>query len=162
MAPLFESVLSMPRSMIWTLMAILDFLTKEAPFFMVTHLSLAQEDPLGKEMVIQARTLAWRIWTERSLVGYSPWGRRELDTTEWLPFPSLHLLYVDGCLLYTDWWLVHISWQALKSYFTVTQPLVNGLISSESPSCSKRYFPIIVCWLLPFWWKVSENQNHRC
>ena len=63
-------------------MAILDFLTKEAPFFMVTHLSLAQEDPLGKEMVIQARTLAWRIWTERSLVGYSPWGRRELDTTE--------------------------------------------------------------------------------
>ena len=27
----------------------------------------------------------WRIpWTERSLVGYSPWGRKELDTTEWL------------------------------------------------------------------------------
>ena len=27
--------------------------------------------------------LAWRI-----LVGYSPWGRKELDTTEWLHFTS--------------------------------------------------------------------------
>ena len=28
-------------------------------------------------------TLAWRIpWTEESLVGYSPWGHRELDMTE--------------------------------------------------------------------------------
>ena len=27
----------------------------------------------------------------RSLVGYSPWGRKESDTTEWLHFTSLHL-----------------------------------------------------------------------
>ena len=39
---------------------------------------------------------------QRSLIGCSPWGRRESDTTERLPFPSLHLSYVDGCLLYTD------------------------------------------------------------
>ena len=27
--------------------------------------------------------LAWRIsWTERSLVGYSPWGHKESDMTE--------------------------------------------------------------------------------
>ena len=26
---------------------------------------------------------------QRSLVGYSPWGRKELDTTEWLHFTSV-------------------------------------------------------------------------
>ena len=33
-------------------------------------------------MEIHSSILAWRIpWTE-GLVGYSPWGRKELDTTE--------------------------------------------------------------------------------
>ena len=31
-------------------------------------------------------TLAWRIHRRRSLVGCSPWGRKESDTTERLPF----------------------------------------------------------------------------
>ena len=31
-------------------------------------------------------TLAWKIHGQRSLVGYSPWGREESDTTEWLHF----------------------------------------------------------------------------
>ena len=48
--------------------------------------SLGQEDPLGKEMAIHSSTLAWKIpWTE-SLVGYSPWGCKESDTTERLHF----------------------------------------------------------------------------
>ena len=29
----------------------------------------------------------------RSLVGYSPQGRKELDTTEWLHFTSLQMIY---------------------------------------------------------------------
>ena len=34
---------------------------------------------LEKEMAIQSSTLAWKIpW---SLVGYSPWGHKELDMT---------------------------------------------------------------------------------
>ena len=28
--------------------------------------------------------LVWRIHRQRSLVGYSPWGHKESDTTEWL------------------------------------------------------------------------------
>ena len=28
---------------------------------------------------------------QRSLIGYSPWGRKESDTTEWLHFTSLHV-----------------------------------------------------------------------
>ena len=30
--------------------------------------------------------LAWKIHGQRSLVGCSPWGRKESDTTEWLHF----------------------------------------------------------------------------
>ena len=44
--------------------------------------SLGQEDPLDKGMATHSSILAWRIpWTE-DLVGYSPWGRKELDITE--------------------------------------------------------------------------------
>ena len=40
-----------------------------------------------KAMAADSSTLAWKVpWTERSLVGCSPWGREELDTTERLPF----------------------------------------------------------------------------
>ena len=46
-------------------------------------LSLGQENHLEKGMATHSSILAWRIsWTERSLVGYSPWGLKELDTTE--------------------------------------------------------------------------------
>ena len=44
--------------------------------------SLGQEDPLEEEMVTHSSILAWRIpWTAR-LAGYSPWGRKELGTTD--------------------------------------------------------------------------------
>ena len=43
---------------------------------------LGQEDPLEKGLATHSSILAWRIpWTE---VGYSPWGRKESDTTEQL------------------------------------------------------------------------------
>jgi len=43
---------------------------------------LGQEDPLEKEMATHSSILAWRIpWTEEP-GGYSPWGRKESDTTE--------------------------------------------------------------------------------
>ena len=49
--------------------------------------SLGWEDTLEKEMAIHSSTIAWKIpWTEE-LVGYSPWGREESDTTERLHFP---------------------------------------------------------------------------
>ena len=44
--------------------------------------SLGQEEPLEKEMATHSSILAWRIpWTEE-LVGYSPWGHKELDVTK--------------------------------------------------------------------------------
>ena len=50
--------------------------------------SLGREDPLEKEMVTHSSVLAWR-----SLVGYSPRGHRESDTTE-----RLHLHLQQGLL----------------------------------------------------------------
>ena len=39
-----------------------------------------------KAMAPYSSTLAWKILGRRSLVGCSPWGREESDTTEQLPF----------------------------------------------------------------------------
>ena len=58
-----------------------------------THLSMwarqetqvqspGREEPLEEEMATHSSILAWRIHEQRSLVGYSPWDRKELDTTE--------------------------------------------------------------------------------
>ena len=44
--------------------------------------SLGWEDPLEKEMAIHSSTIAWKSHGQRSLVGYSPWVRKESDTTE--------------------------------------------------------------------------------
>ena len=45
-------------------------------------LSLGREDPLEKEMATHSSVLAWESHGQRSLVGYSPWGHKESDTTE--------------------------------------------------------------------------------
>ena len=43
---------------------------------------LGQEDPLEKEMATHSSILAGKPHGQRSLVGYSPWGHKELDTLE--------------------------------------------------------------------------------
>ena len=40
------------------------------------------ERSLEREMATRSSILAWRIPWTRSLVGYSPWSRKELDSTE--------------------------------------------------------------------------------
>ena len=42
---------------------------------------LGEEDPLAKEMATHSSILAWENHGQRSLMGYSPWGHKELDTT---------------------------------------------------------------------------------
>ena len=49
--------------------------------------SLGWEDPLEKGMATHSVFLPGEFHGRRSLVGYSPWGRKESDTTERL---SLH------------------------------------------------------------------------
>ena len=55
---------------------------------------LGLEDPLEKGMATHSTILAWRIpWTEEPGGLYSPWGRKESDTTE-----QLTLLLLAGKL----------------------------------------------------------------
>ena len=44
--------------------------------------SLGQEDPLEEEMATHSSILAWKSHGQRSLMGYSPWDRKETDMTE--------------------------------------------------------------------------------
>ena len=44
--------------------------------------SLGQEDTLKEEMATHPSILAWEIHGQRSLMGYSPWGCKELNMTE--------------------------------------------------------------------------------
>ena len=48
--------------------------------------SLDWQVPLEKEMATHSSILAWKSHGQRSLVGYSPGGRKELDMTERLHF----------------------------------------------------------------------------
>ena len=54
--------------------------------------SLGQEAPLEKEMATHFSILAWKIPWMEELVGYSPWGCKELDTTELLHSLYMHYL----------------------------------------------------------------------
>ena len=52
---------------------------------------LGREDPLEKEMAIHfPALLSGKSHGRRSLIGYSPWGCKELDTTERLHFHFNH------------------------------------------------------------------------
>ena len=46
--------------------------------------SLGQEDPMEKEMPPTPVLLPGESHGQRSLAGYSPWGRKKLDATCWL------------------------------------------------------------------------------
>ena len=48
--------------------------------------SLGREDPLTTEMATHSVFMPGKSHEPRSLVGYSPWGRKESDTTERLLF----------------------------------------------------------------------------
>ena len=58
-------------------------MVKNLPAMQKTRVqSLGREDPLEEGMTTHSSILAWRIHKQRSLVGYSPWGGTESDTTE--------------------------------------------------------------------------------
>ena len=44
--------------------------------------SLGWKDPLEEAMATHCSILAWKIHGQKSLMGYSPGGGKELDTTE--------------------------------------------------------------------------------
>ena len=58
-------------------------LVKNLPAMQKTQVqSLDQECPLEEGMATHSNIFAWRIPRTEELAGYSPWGRKESDTTE--------------------------------------------------------------------------------
>ena len=93
----------------WFLVPRTTQVVKNLPVTQATRLqSLGREDPLEKEMAIHSSTLAWRIHGQRSLAGYSLWGRKELDTTEWLTTYThtslVCIVTVKPAPIKTLWW----------------------------------------------------------
>ena len=61
--------------------------------------SLGLEDPLEKEMATQPVFLPGESHGRRSLVGYSPWGYKESDTTKRLHLTLPYLTLAPRCLM---------------------------------------------------------------
>ena len=70
--------------------------------------SLGREDPLEKKMASTPVFLPGESHGRRSLVGYSPWGRKESDTTE-----RLHLHLTSYTVLDR---FIHLYHQAIYLY----------------------------------------------
>ena len=51
---------------------------------MLSVINQSLEDTVEKGMATHSRILAWRIHGQRSMVGYRPWGQKELDMTKQL------------------------------------------------------------------------------
>ena len=82
---------------------------------------LGREDPLEKEMAIHSSTLAGKSHGQRSLIGYSPWGHKESDTTELLAtrlwLQTIIQNEVSRCkLLYIKWIATNSYWIARELY----------------------------------------------
>ena len=56
-------------------------------------MGLTYSSSLEKEMTTYSSILAWKIPKMRSLAGLSPWGYKELDMTEQLPFTPCIIPY---------------------------------------------------------------------
>ena len=79
--------------------------------------SLGQEDLLEKEMATYSSILAWKI--QRNLVGYSPWGHKESDTTERLHFTLPDVKIIEFKCQILGW---------LKSIFMFSSNILHVMI----------------------------------
>ena len=89
--------------------------------------TLGQEDPLEKGTANHFSVLAWSIpWMEEPGWVYSPWGLKELDTTEWLTlwgFPSGTSGKEPICQCWRckrgrfDPWVRKIPWRRVPVFF---------------------------------------------
>ena len=83
--------------------------------------SLGWDDPLEKGMATHSSVLAWKIpWTEEP-GRLSPWGRKELDTTERLHFTSLSPSFSLSCSGSFHKPLIILHQRADKQKTTITE-----------------------------------------
>ena len=107
-------------------------MVKNLPAVQETQIwSLGREDPLEKEMATHYSILAWKIHRQRSLVGYSPWGHNDLDTTEWVTLPYNGKTFVSA---FTS----HFTWLHEKNARTC--------INTSDFLCEKSKLQYLVVW----------------
>ena len=107
---------------------------------------LGWEDPLEKEMAIHSSTLPGKAHGQRRLISYSPWGRKELDTTERLHFhfSGLVITFLPNSKHLLISWLKLPSAVILEKVKSVT---VSPSICHEVIGLDAM---IIVFWMLSF------------
>ena len=132
--------------------------------------SLGWEDPLEKGKATHSSILAWRIpWT------YSPWGRKESDTTEWLSLVAnsndllcflflgtfsavnnlgfLEVWVLDNqCMAQVGWWVIMQWWEHVY-------PRLN--FSSLYPEVTRESFDLShECYFFPTHHFVMQMFKH--
>ena len=92
-------------------------MVKNLPAVQKTHVQyLDQEDPMEEGPATHSSILASRIHGQRSLAGCSPWGHKELDTTEQLTHTHTHTQFGDRddeeqcTTLWYVWIRIHMTW----------------------------------------------------
>ena len=89
--------------------------------------SLGWEDPWRRERLPTPVFLPGESHEQRNVGGYSPWGRKELDVTEWLTLS--HKLLVNR-----HWWIDASLWRSLEGRLTAyIFGSVTGLLFKELP-----------------------------
>ena len=90
------------------------------------------EGPLEEGMATHSSILAWRVPWMRSLVGYSPWGCKELDTTE-----TTHT----------------------RTSAPVTRAGLPGLLTVCGQQVVRRFTSVFDRWLLTGWWSAGVRGS---
>ena len=96
--------------------------------------------PLEKKMATHSSILAWKIPGTEELGGYSPWGHRGSDTTEWLSTHTClclfsHPLFVPSSLFCFSFFpsffpsfhyscLLHLVLDFLKNYYLLVSLII--------------------------------------
>ena len=117
---------------------------------------LGQEDLLEKEMATHSNILAWKIPWMENLVGYSPWGCKESDTTERLHFLSC----------YSSFW--RRKWQPTPVFLPGESHGRRGLVGyglwgcKESDMTEQLTHTHTGGFELKIWWKQSFLSPLKC
>ena len=136
---------------------------------------------MEKEMATHSSTIAWKIpWTWKRLVGFSPWGCKELDMTEQLHFTSLcYCLLVKslcrGRRITCAFYYFNASLKAHYGASLVAQTVKNlpavqetwvRLLGWEDPlEKGMATHSSILAWRIPrtggVWWAIVQRVRHE-
>ena len=122
---------------------------------------LGWENPLEKGMATHCSIFAGKSHGQRSLVGYSPWGHKEYNTTEWLTLSLRNYLIprselTINCLILQKKKIVFSIFDSL--WFNILSPIFFSPQQETCPSViiSKKNFNL--CFILSFSFSSSHTN----